>query len=122
MKKLFGNRTGNLCDYVATGSFPDYCQVRLIYNKAEQFTYRMVNNNWLLGLISESVTVTQQGTETYLYDSNARKGDTTTTDESVNIYIETAHYANPWETAYQNYRLREEEVTSWQIGTKTFYF
>ena len=107
---------------MATGSFPDYCQVRLIYNKAEQFTYRMVNNNWLLGLISESVTVTQQGTETYLYDSNARKGDTTTTDESVNIYIETAHYANPWETAYQNYRLREEEVTSWQIGTKTFYF
>lgn len=110
-------------DFVATGSFSDFCMARLIYDKAEQFTYRMKNNEWKLGVISERVTITNIATETYLYSSVTNSGETAKSDKTVNIRMETENFFSPWETAYQNYGIYfVEELVSWQMGGRTFYF
>ncbi|NLB41544.1 MAG: hypothetical protein GX815_04660 [Clostridiales bacterium] len=41
----------------ATGSTEDFCQVKLIYDNTDQWTYRKIGNDWYLGLCSQKAVI-----------------------------------------------------------------
>lgn len=107
---------------VVGGHTDDYAQARLIYDKVDQWTLREIGGSWYLGLTSMCATVTKIGSEVYLWDSSSKTGKTKTTDRTVNIYVATDNYEDPWAIAYQYSYATYVEELSWEVGSKEFVF
>ena len=106
----------------ATGEYQDYCEVRLIYNHSDQYTYRKIGDEWYLGLCSQKVTVTNIASEQYYYNAAASSGKTLTRNRNVNVIQKSPHYDSPWATAYQWCFDPKTEWIKWKIGSVTFSF
>lgn len=106
----------------ATGHSSDYAQIRLIYDDIDQWTYAEIDGEWSIGLISGCITVTKIGTEQYYYNINDRTGETTTTDEYVNVEYESENFSYPWPAAWQWAGNPEDETIEWEAGDKIFSF
>ncbi|MDR0813516.1 MAG: hypothetical protein LBO63_05910 [Oscillospiraceae bacterium] len=104
-----------------SGHTSDFLQVRIIYNDVQQWTYLNAGGEWLLGLASQQVTVTQNSSEQYYYNA-AAGGRTFTSNRTVNVVTKTDHFDSPWAYAYQYaYNPRSEGITA-KVGSKTLYF
>lgn len=105
------------------GTYDDYAQADILYNKTEQWTYRMVDEYWKLGLVSESVTILELDSEVYFWNSSLKEGKRNRTEREVtDMVISSDNFSNPWATAYQHYQSAIIEEVSWKVGSKTCYF
>jgi hypothetical protein len=106
----------------ATGSTSDFVSVRLIYDNTDQWTYRKVNNQWLLGLCSQKAVVTNIASEQYYYNSAQQAGKTYSPERSVSVTHKSPHFDSPWATAYQWCYNPVDEWMKWRCGSVTFVF
>lgn len=110
-------------DAVVSGRYDDFVQVRITFDRVDQWTHVQSGDVWYLGLMSECVTVKQIGTYIQLYDSASRTALPNDTVRDVNIYAPTESFESPWATAYQWYHtMTYYESITWKVGSKTFDF
>ena len=128
-KSIWESFTDKFGTKTFTGSTRDFCEVYLIYDDIDQWTYvDMGNGNgWEIGLISGQTTITEVKGKLYAYDQNTRTGQTEIIDENHFEDIDmntqpTKHFKNPWATAYQYASNPEYEYISWQVGRNIFKF
>ena len=98
-----------------TGHTDDYLQVKLEYNKVEQYTYGKMsaNDSWRLGLHSQSVTVKKIFVEEYFCTNGV--GHTLNKSYSKNLNKVTQHYDSPWATAWSSINNPMVETVSWKV-------
>lgn len=115
--KYFGISTNTV-----TTNREDYFQVRLEWDQTEQYTMTDFggSTSWQTGLVTYKVKVKELGQETYF--ANTGKGPYKT-DNTYNVTIQSAHFDNPWATAFSqgSYNTKWEYV-SWSAGDVKYNF
>ena len=106
----------------ATGSTEDFCQVKLIYDNTDQWTYRKIGNDWYLGLCSQKAVISNISSVQCYYNAAQQKGKSYPTSRNITKTHKSPHFDSPWATAYQWCYDPLTEWMTWKCGGVTFSF
>jgi hypothetical protein len=106
----------------ATGATNDYVQVKLIYDNTDQWTYRNINGDWYLGLVSQKAVISNIASVQYYYNKAKLSGKTFERSRNVSVTHKSSDFDSPWAVAYQWCNNHVNETLSWQCGGVLFYF
>lgn len=108
-----------LSDNNVTTNGLDYFEARLTWGQKVQYTMRDWAGEWQCGLVTYSVNVRNLAQEQFYANSGK---DAYLTEANHNVTVNSAHYASPWKTAYDNGRYTEREYVSWSTGDIRYDF
>lgn len=100
----------------------DYISADIKYDCIKQWTYALLGDQKYLGLISQKSTTVSVELKLYFYNEVERRGKTCIIENEPNMPYESAHFSDPWETAYRHYggHIDESDITA-QLGPKTIH-
>lgn len=105
-----------------TASKNDFVEVAINYDCIRQWTYAMLGDQKYLGLVSQKSTLNHFRMDIYFYNAEQMTGKSYTKETSPNKTYRSAHFSDPWETAYRHYggAIDESDIVL-SVGSKRFH-